>query len=54
MVNLKLKAVYINYRELLNESREARYEPASTFNQNDVTRVQRSLDTIKKAVLPHI
>jgi hypothetical protein len=53
-VNLKLKPVYIDYRELLNESREARYEPASIFNQDDVTRVQRSLDAIKKAVLPHI
>jgi uncharacterized protein (UPF0332 family) len=50
----KLKPVFRDYRDLLNESRTGRYEAATIFVQGDVTSAQRRLDSIKKAVLPHI
>ena len=48
----KLKPIRRDYRDLKNESRTARYEPPSIFNQNDVNIAQRRLDSIKKAILP--
>lgn len=50
----KLKPVFRDYRDLLNESRTARYEAATIFNQTDASIAQRRLDSIKKAILPHI
>jgi len=50
----RLNLVFRDYRDLLNESRTARYEAATVFNQPDVVSAQRRLDSIKKAVLPHI
>ncbi len=46
----RLNAIYTDYRELLNESRDARYEAAITFTQADVNRVQRSLEAIKRVM----
>lgn len=51
-VNAKLKPIRRDYRDLLNESRTARYEPPTVFNQTDTTIAQRRLDSIKKALLP--
>jgi uncharacterized protein (UPF0332 family) len=50
----KLQTVFRDYRELLNESRTARYEAATIFAQGDVVTAQRRLEKIKQAVLPHI
>lgn len=50
----RLNAIYVDYRELLNESRDARYEPTITFVQADVNRVQHSLEAIKRIILPLI
>lgn len=50
----KLKPVSMDYRDLLNESRTARYEAATTFSQIDATMARRRLDSIKAAILPHI
>jgi len=48
-----LKTIYVDYRELENESRDARYD-AIEFKQEDVRRLQRNLETIKKALVPLI
>lgn len=50
----KLQPVSRDYRELLNESRTARYEPRTIFNQRDVNSAQLKFDTIKRAILPLI
>ncbi len=50
----KLKSVFRDYRDLLNESRTARYEAATIFNQGDVTAAERRLASIKAAILPLI
>jgi len=50
----KLKPVSRDYRDLLNESRTARYEAATIFSAGDATSAQRKLESIKKAVLPLI
>jgi hypothetical protein len=41
-----------DYRELYNESRDARYDPFITFNQADVTRLRKNLDTVKATITP--
>jgi hypothetical protein len=48
----KLTTIRRDYRELLNESRTARYEPPATFDLTDTNRAQHKLDSIKKAILP--
>jgi len=48
----KLKRIRRDYRDLLNESRTARYEPPVVFNQKDTIIAQHKLDAIKKAILP--
>ncbi len=48
-----LKAIYVDYRELENESRDARYDVIE-FKQADVRRLQGNLETIKKVILPLI
>ena len=40
----KLKAIHRDYRDLLNESRTARYEPPNLFKQADATAAQSRLD----------
>ena len=49
-----LNPVFRDYRELLNESRTARYEAATIFVQSDVTNARRRLELIKNAVIAHI
>jgi len=51
-IDSKFKPILRDYRDLKNESRTARYEPPSTFNQSDVNIAQRRLDSIKKQLLP--
>lgn len=48
----ELKPIFRDYRDLKNESRTARYEPPSVFDQNDVNFAQRKFDSIKKELLP--
>lgn len=50
--DVKFKPIRWDYRDLKNESRTARYEPPTTFNQGDVNIAQRRLDSIKKELLP--
>lgn len=50
--DLKLNPIRRDYRDLLNESRTARYEPPTMFDQADTIIAQRRLDRIKGAILP--
>lgn len=50
-----LRPIYIDYRELQNESEDARYlerNPLTAFAAADVTRLKGNLDKIKKLILP--
>ena len=47
-----LRPIYPDYRELKNESRDARYDASLTFAQADVARLEQNLDNIKKVILP--
>jgi hypothetical protein len=47
-----LKAIYDDYRELQEESRNARYDASLTFVQSDFVRVQKRLTSIKAVILP--
>ena len=47
-----LRAIYAKYRELKDESRDARYDAAVIFSQADVKRLQANLDTIKNLINP--
>jgi uncharacterized protein (UPF0332 family) len=49
-----LNPLWGDYRELLNESRTARYDAGTTITQGDVTRLQNNLNAIKAVVLPLI
>jgi hypothetical protein len=49
----KLKPIFDDYRELLNESRTARYE-FIPFGLGDVARLQRHLDRVKSTLSPLI
>jgi uncharacterized protein (UPF0332 family) len=49
-----LNPLWGDYRELLNESRTARYDAGTTITQADVTRLQNNLNAIKAVVLPLI
>jgi hypothetical protein len=47
-----LRTIYVDYRELKTESRDARYDAAITFSQSDVKRLQQNLDKIKRVIVP--
>jgi hypothetical protein len=49
-----LRPIYIDYRQLEDESRNARYDADMTFDQKDVIRTKGYLERIKKVVLPLI
>ncbi len=49
----KLSAIYVDYRELQDESRSSRYGVIAP-DQADVTRLQGNLNTIKKLVISDI
>jgi hypothetical protein len=49
----KLAAIYVDYRELQDESRSSRYGVIAP-NQADVTRLKGNLNTIKNLVMPDI
>jgi len=48
-----LRTIYVDYRELQNESRSSRYG-VTPPSQNDVQRLMGNLNTIKGVVGPHI
>jgi hypothetical protein len=48
----KLSKVYVYYRQLEDESRDARYDASVTFTQADVTRTRTYLERIKAVVVP--
>jgi hypothetical protein len=48
----KLSAIYVDYRQLKDESRDARYDASIAFTQADVTRTRTCLDRIKAVVVP--
>lgn len=49
-----LTPLWGDYRELLNESRTARYDAGTTMTHGDVTRLQANLNAIKAVILPLI
>jgi len=49
-----LQPIFADYRDLLNESRTARYEAQTVFVQADVNSAKTKLDSIKRAILPHL
>lgn len=50
----KLRAIRVDYRDLLNESRTARYEPPCTFGYGDAQIALRRLNSIKSVIVPMI
>jgi hypothetical protein len=49
-----LKPLWSVYRELKNESKDARYQPEVVFGQADVLRVATHLEVIKRTLKPLI
>ncbi len=47
-----LSKVYVDYRQLEDESRDARYDAHIQFTQADVTRTSTHLERIKTVVVP--
>jgi hypothetical protein len=47
-----LRAIYVDYRQLEDESRNARYDAGMTFTQGDVGIAKGCLERIKKVILP--
>jgi len=47
-----LDPIYIDYRQLEDESRNARYDARMTFDQADVVRTRAYLEKIKAVVIP--
>ncbi|MGA3322941.1 MAG: hypothetical protein ABSF45_00575 [Terriglobia bacterium] len=47
-----LKPIYVDYRQLEDESRNARYDAGMKFTQSDVGMARGCLDRIKKVILP--
>ncbi len=45
-----LSPIYVDYRELEEESRDARYDAAQTFTQRDFVLLQVNLQRIKRAI----
>ena len=48
----KLTAIYVDYRQLEDDSRDARYDAAATFTQADVARSRKHLERVKSVILP--
>jgi hypothetical protein len=48
----QLSAIYVDYRQLEDESRDARYDASMTFVQADVARTRTYLERIKAVVVP--
>ncbi len=48
----RLNPIYVDYRQLEDESRDARYDASVTFTQADVTRTRTYLERIKAVVIP--
>jgi hypothetical protein len=47
-----LTKIYVDYRQLEDESRDARYDAGMTFTQRDVTMSIGHLQRIKEVVIP--
>ncbi len=50
----RLRPIYVDYRELQDESRDARYDPAQAYTQNDVVRLVARLQRIKQTIIPYL
>jgi hypothetical protein len=48
----KLSPIYIDYRQLEDESRDARYDASVTISQSDFVRTQGYLNRIKTVIIP--
>jgi hypothetical protein len=48
----KLRSIYIDYRQLEDESRDARYDASITLSQSDATQSKRYLEIIKAVIVP--
>lgn len=48
----KLARIYVDYRQLEDESRDARYDARVTFTQADVARTRTYLNKVKAVVIP--
>jgi hypothetical protein len=46
-----LSPIYVDYRELQDESRDARYDAAATFSQGDFTRLQKNVNRIRQTII---
>ena len=49
-VHRLLSTIYVDYRELEEQSRDARYDAAQNFTQQDFVRLQVNLARIKAAI----
>lgn len=49
-VHRLLGRIYVDYRELEEQSRDARYDAAQNFTRNDFGRLQVNLQRIKAAI----
>jgi hypothetical protein len=47
-----LKQVWSNYRDLKNQSVNARYQPHIPFTQTDINDAQKHLESIKRVIAP--
>jgi len=54
LVATHLRAIYKDYENLYNDSRDARYEADLTQTQKDAQQSQKHLQSIRAAVLPTI
>jgi hypothetical protein len=50
--NAKLSPIYIDYRQLEDDSRNARYDARMEFRQSDVAQARKYLERIKAVVIP--
>ena len=51
-VDKQLRPIYVDYRQLEDESRDARYDASMTITQADAQRSQGCLNRIKALVVP--
>jgi hypothetical protein len=51
LVEWHLSEIFEDYRELLSNSRYARYEPAHSFSQDDVQKLEKRLEKIKNCIV---
>ena len=50
--DVKLRPIYVDYRQLEDESRDARYDASIDLTQSDATQAKRNLERIKNVIVP--